>query len=126
MTNDPFRFTVDRVRSQFAKAELIESLKAYSRLRDAATFAMRDYDAWPGRVSTSDTISRYFGSWGKALQAAELRTSRGHKLDPKAMVTAFKDCWRKHGSVPSVNQLEAFLETGGFPFRYKSYLNFFG
>jgi hypothetical protein len=126
MADEPFQFSIDRIRSQFSKTEIVVSLKAYSRAHGMSSFGMRDYDAWGGRLTTSDTIRRHFGSWGKALQAAELRAVRGHKLDPRAMVAAFKECWEHNTSVPSVRQLEAFLEKGNFPFRYKSYLNFFG
>ncbi len=126
MADEPFQFSIDRIRSQFSKTEIVESLKSYSRTHDISSFGMREYDAWRGRLTTSNTISRYFGSWGKALQAAELRTVRGHKLDPRVMVAAFKECWEQNASIPSVRQLEAFLEKGNFPFRYKSYLNFFG
>jgi len=87
---------------------------------------MRDYDTWSGRLAHSETVRRYFGTWGKALQAAGLRTVRGGKINPKDMVTAFKACWKKNGSVPSLRQLEVFLEKENCPFRYKSYLKFFG
>lgn len=126
MPTEPFQFSIDRIRSQFSRAEIVESLKAYSRTHGTSSFGMREYDAWGRRLATSDTIRRYFGSWGKTLQAAELRTVRGHKLDPRAMVAAFKKCWEKYDSVPSMRQLEAFLESGNYPFRYKSYLNYFG
>lgn len=126
MNTDEFRYAIDRVWSQFSKPELGASLKDYARVRNKVSFSMREYDAWSGRLATSDTIRRYFGTWGKALQAAGLRTVRGQKLDPKDMVAAFKACWKKHGSVPSRRQLEAFLEKGNCPFRYKSFLNFFG
>jgi hypothetical protein len=121
-----FKYSIDRIRSQFSKDELIDSLKQFSRIRNDSPFGMRDYDSWSYRRASSDTIRRYFGTWGKALQSAEIRTGRGHKLDPKEMVIAFKTCWRQCGAVPRVSQLEAFLDKNKCPFRYKSYLNFWG
>lgn len=126
MTSGDFNFVIDRVRSQFAKPELTKSLRDYAKLHNASSIAMRDYDNWPSRIATSDTFCRYFGTWGKALQAAGLRASRGTKLDLEAMVAAFENCWKDVGSVPSQRHLEAYLERGSYPFRYKSYLKHFG
>jgi hypothetical protein len=74
------------------------------------SFGMREYDAWGGRLATSDTIRRYFGSWGNALQAAELRAVRGHKLDPRAMGAALKECWEHNASVPSVRRVRPVID----------------
>lgn len=126
MDQQNFRYSIDRIRSRFSRAEFLSSLKDYGRFSSSVSFGMREYDAWPRRLATSDTFRRYFGSWGKALQAAGFRTVRGRKLDPKQMVAAFKDCWRQLGSVPSQRQLEDFLERHNFPFRTKSYFAFFG
>jgi len=126
VSTEDFKFVIDRVRSQFSKTELVDSLRDFARQNNVSSVATRDYDIWPKRIATSDTFCRYFGTWGKALQAAGLRTSRGHKLDPKEMVAAFQACWKEIRSVPSQRQLEAFLERGNYPFRYKSYLKHFG
>lgn len=126
MSDENFRYSIDRIRSQFSRADLVDSLKRYSQVHGDPRFGMRDYDSWGDRLASSDTIRRYFETWGKALQAAGMRTVRGHKIDPRAMVEAFKTCWRQRKSVPSVKQLEVFLEKGNYPFRYKSYLNFWG
>ncbi len=126
MKSKEFRYSIDRIRSQFSKNDLISSLKEYARVHSTISFGMRDYDAWNGRLATSDTFRRYFQGWGNALQAAGLRASRANKLDPRKMVGAFKDCWQHHGSVPSQRQLESFLKQQNFPFRTKSYFAFFG
>lgn len=70
---------------------------------------MRDYDAWNKRLVTSDTVVRYFGSWGKALKQIGVRAERGVKLDIKEMVDVFKECWKKIDNVPSRKQLELYL-----------------
>lgn len=126
MSADTFRYEIDRVRSPFSKAELIASLKKYAQSHKVESFGMRDYNAWRGKVAHAETIRIRFGTWGKALQAAGCRAVRGHRLDPEAMVSAFRGCWKEHGSVPTLRQLEEFLQRHNHPFRTKTYGTFFG
>jgi hypothetical protein len=126
MTDAPFRFEIDRVKTHASKAEIVASLREYGRLHQCETFGMREYDIWKKRLVTSDTIRRQFGSWAKALQDAGFRAVRGQKVDPAAMVEAFRACWKEQRSVPSLRQLEAFLERKKYPFRVKTYGTFFG
>jgi hypothetical protein len=126
MAGNDFNFRIDRVRSQFSRSELEACLRKFAETTGTLSPAMRDFDKWPEKTATSDTFRRYYGSWGKALQAAGLRTIRGMKLDPQEMVRAFKACWKDCQAVPSQRQLAAYLERGDFPFRYKTYLKYFG
>lgn len=126
MTDTPFHFEIDRLKSRASRTEIIASLKEYGRLHQCTTFGMREYDRWKKRLVSSETISRQFGSWAKALHEAGYRAVRGQKVDPAAMVKAFRDCWKEHQSVPSLNQLETFLERNKYPFRVKTYGAFFG
>lgn len=126
MAAEAFHYEIDRVRSPFSKAALIASLKEYARVHNAESFGMRDYNAWRGKVANAETIRVRFGTWGMALQAAGFRVVRGHKLDPRAMVSAFRECWKEQGSVPTLRQLESFLERHNHPFRVKTYSKFFG
>ena len=126
MSNDDFHFDIDRVRSPFSKAQLIASLKKYAQLHSVDTFGMREYDVWDGKAAHSETIRVRFGTWGKALQAAGCRAERGGKLDSKTMVKAFRDCWREQKSVPTLRQLEEFLDNHKYPFRTKTYAKVFG
>jgi hypothetical protein len=54
------------------------------------TIRTREYDAWNDRLVSTRTICDIFGSWGKALQAAGLRSERTAKLQLREMVEAFK------------------------------------
>lgn len=126
MTDAPFRFEIDRVKTHASRAEIVASLREYGRLHQCETFGMREYDGWKKRLVTSDTIRRQFGSWAKALHEAGFRAVRGQKADPAAMVEAFRACWKEQRSVPSLRQLEAFLERKKYPFRVKTYGAFFG
>jgi hypothetical protein len=121
-----FEFRIDRIRTPHSKAEMIESLKRFAAVRGSQSLEMRDYDAWEERPLHSETISRHFGGWGKALQAAALRATGKCNLDLKEMVAAFKRCWREHRAVPSRKQLELYLDKHNCPFRWKSYLNVWG
>lgn len=126
MSTKPFRSPIDEIRSRFSKAEIIASLKEYGRLHGKSSFLMREYDNWSGKLLYSSGIRRHFGSWGKALQAAGFRAQFTQKLDPRDMVTAFRDCWREHGSVPNPRRLGEHLEKHNYPFRTRSYRSFFG
>lgn len=126
MTDEPFRFEIDRVKTHASRAEILASLREYGRSTQCETFGMRDYDGWEKRLVTSDTIRRQFGSWARALHEAGFRAVRGQKADPAAMVEAFRACWKEQRSVPSLRQLEAFLDRKKYPFRVKTYGNYFG
>lgn len=126
MKDSEFKFKIDRVKSPFSKADLINSLKEYAQTHDVDSFGMLDYDSWNKKIASAATISVHFGTWGKALQSADCRVVRGYKLDPKAMVNAFRECWQKHGSVPTQRHLEEFLRQNNYPFRTKSYKMFGG
>ena len=126
MNTDAFRYEIDRVRSPFSRAQLVASLKRYAQSHNVESFGMRDYNAWRGKAANAETIRVRFGTWGKALQAAGLRAVRGYRLDPQAMVKAFRDCWKEQASVPTHRQLESYLQRHNYPFRVKTYGTFFG
>ena len=125
MSTEAFRYTIDRVSSPFSKAEIIASLKEYGRLHGKSSFGTQEYDNWSGKLLYSSAIRRRFGTWGKALQEAGFRVRHG-KLDPREMVTAFRNCWREQQSVPSQRHLSEYLEKHNYPFRAKSCERFFG
>lgn len=126
MTDESFRYEIDRIKTHASKAEVIASLKEYALLHKCSTFGMRDYDGWASRLVSSETIRVQFGSWAKALHEAGFRAVRGQKADPETMVKAFKLCWQEQRSVPSLKQLKEFLERNKYPFRAKTYGTFFG
>jgi len=101
MATDDFEFRVDRIKTQFSRDQMLASLKSFAESQGEGALGMREYNAWKGRICNADTIARYFENrWGRALQATGLRVKRGRSLDPKAMVEAFKRCWREGKSVP--------------------------
>jgi hypothetical protein len=125
MSTEAFRYEIDRVSSPFSKAEIVASLKEFGRVHGKSSFGTQEYDNWSGKLLFSSAVRRRFGSWGKALQAAGFRVHHS-KLDPRDMVTAFRNCWREQQSVPSQRQSSAHPEKHSYPFRTKSYKDFFG
>jgi hypothetical protein len=126
MGTESFRSKIDEIRSRFSKAEIIASLKEYGRLHGKSSFTLREYDNWEDKLLASSNIRRHFGSWGKALQAAGFRAQFTQKLDPRDMVTAFRDCWHEHQSMPNQRRLAEYLEKHNYPFRTRAYKNYFG
>lgn len=123
-SNEDYAYSIDKLKPKHSRAEIIDNLKQYARIHGVDTFGMRDYDAWSKRILRSETILRTFHSWGRALQAAGLRSERMRRVKPndlREMVTAFKACWRQHDSVPSRSQLETYLAQHNYPFRWTSY-----
>lgn len=124
---DDYVYKIDRVRTRYSKPEIVASLKQYATEHAVDSIDMRDYNAWPKRILSAETIRvRFNGSWGKALQESGLRSQRGGKLDLRVMVTAFKACWREMDSVPSGRLLDAYLSKHNYPFRAKSFENIWG
>jgi hypothetical protein len=122
-----YTFKLDGLgRIKHSKPEIIESLKRYAEMRGVDTIRTRQYDEWKNRLASTWYISNIFGSWGKALQAAGLRSVKTAKLEFRAMVEAFKACWKEHDAPPSRMQLEAYLEKHRYPFRWSSYRRAYG
>jgi len=124
-SNEDYTFKIDKLKPEHSKVEIIDNLKEYARVHGVNTIRMRDYNAWKKRIVRSKTVVETFNhSWGKALQAAGLRSERVRSVTPnylKEMVTAFKACWRQHDSVPSRKRLETYLAQHNYPFRWSSY-----
>jgi len=113
-------------RGKHSKREIIESLKQYSEMHGLDTIRTRQYDEWKSRPVSTKHISNVFGSWGKALQAAGLRSVKSAKLEFRDMVEAFKACWKEHDAPPTRKQLEVYLEKHRYPFRWSSYRRAYG
>lgn len=112
-----------------SKPEIIESLKRYAELHGLDTITTRttrQYDEWKNRPFSTRHICRVFGSWGKALQTAGMRSVKTSKLEFREMVEAFKACWKEHDAPPSRKQLEVYLEQRRYPFRWSSYRSAYG
>ncbi len=121
-----YTFKLDELRNRHSKSEIVGSLKRYAEEHKVYTLSCREYDGWKHRLVSTWTIIRIFGSWGKALQAAGLRSQRTKKLQLRDMVDAFKACWKKLDAPPSRKQLEAYLEEHKYPFRWASYYSAYG
>lgn len=123
---DEYTFKLDGLRTKHSKPEIVASLKRYSEMHKMDTIRTREYDGWNDRLVSTRTICDIFGSWGKTLQAAGLRSERTAKLQLREMVDAFKACWKEHDTPPSRRQLEAYLEKHKYPFRWASYRSAYG
>jgi hypothetical protein len=122
-----YTFKLDGLgRIKHSKPEIIESLKRYAEVHGVDTIRMRQYDGWENRIVSTRYICHLFGSWGKALQAAGLRSVKAAKLEFREMVEAFKACWKEHDAPPSRKQLEVYLEKHRYPFRWSSYRMAYG
>jgi hypothetical protein len=121
-----YTFKLDGLHRRHTKTEIVASLKRYAEQHPDDLVSTRAYDSWRHRLVSTRTISEIFGSWGKALQAAGLRSQRTSKLHLREMVKAFKACWEELDSPPSRKQLEAYLEKYKYPFRWASYREAYG
>lgn len=88
-----YTFKLDGLRTKHSKPEIVASLRRYAEQYGVDTVSTREYDEWSDRVVSTRTLCAVFGSWGKALQAAGLRSQRTAKLQFRDMVEAFKGCW---------------------------------
>jgi 5-methylcytosine-specific restriction endonuclease McrA len=121
-----YTFKLDGLRRKHSKPEIVASLRRYAEQHGVDTVQTREYDSWRERILCTLTICEIFGSWGKALQSAGLRSRRVRRVQFREMVDAFKACWKEHDAPPSRRQLEAFLEKNKYPFRWASYRSAYG
>ena len=116
-----YTFKLDGFRAKYSKPEIIGSLRRYAEQHGVDSFHTREYDEWTSRLVCSRTVCDVFGSRGRALQEAGLRSSRTAILRFPEMVEAFKACWKEHDAPPSRRVLESYLEKHKCPFRWASY-----
>lgn len=61
MSTEPFRHTIDRVRSRFSKAEIVASLKEYGRLHGKSSFrdCWREHGSVPSQRQLSEYLEKH-------------------------------------------------------------------
>ena len=125
--NSEFLFQRDRNKAIIlSKKEILEKLRLFGKVCGKSSFTTREYDAWNKRGVRSDTITRIFGAWSKAMAMADLKPTRVWKKDIREMVETFKQCWKDLGNEPTGKQLTSYLMRVNSPYKLSSYRGYFG
>lgn len=90
---------------RFSKEELLDALRRLGVLLGNRGFMIREFDAWPDRPCTPDTIIYRFGSWPKALAAVGLSPVPRRKYSPEELIANLEAVWLKRGREPSRTEL---------------------
>lgn|GEM_PF-940187 len=128
MTNESFIFKRATVKPlKLTKVEISQALREFSKIKNALSFTMDEFNAWKDKPITADSIARiYDGLWSKAMEEAGLKAGAAWRQNAEEMVRIFKECWEALGAEPSAKQFERHLDVIKSRYRWSSYKSHFG
>lgn len=101
MPDDNFEFRLDAPMTRVTESEILESLRAFAKLRDNRSFTTREYDRWKDKVCSSWTISARLGSWRQALARIGIETGvRSRRYSARDLMDNLELVWRELGRPP--------------------------
>lgn len=91
-----------RVLNERVMANLREFAKvAGERAVGERAFSTDEFDAWGGRLMTSASIAKRFGTWRKALKSAGIEGGRCARWTAAELMEILEAVWRRVGQRPS-------------------------
>ena len=103
------KFELNDFHRNTSDEELLNDLKAVSRIINKETVTMEEYNQYGKYHST--TLTRRFGSWFLCLYKADLQMSRSKiGISNKSLFENIEKVWIKLGKQPSYSQMEAYGE----------------
>lgn len=97
----------------YTESDLIKQLQAEAEFLGQTTLSSQDIQNahTAGRTATQGTFSRRFGSWNKALLAADLEISRSHYEDEE-LIQAIKQEAKHLGRTPTKKDVDSAHQSG--------------
>jgi 5-methylcytosine-specific restriction endonuclease McrA len=90
-----FTFDENATRTRFSDTQLLAFLREFASTRDNRPFRMQDFDAWPERRCTPQTIMLRFRGWMRALTAAGIQGARRGRYSREQLMDILEQAWRQ-------------------------------
>lgn len=94
MSDDLFDISKPRIRAR--KEEAIKDLQAYSKTV-GGPITGTGYKEWQGKRHSLDTVTRLFGSFRTACEAANVKYKKTAEYSDKELIEHFEKVWRWRG-----------------------------
>lgn len=122
MADDNFTFDLNAKRIRITDSQMIDSLQRFYSI-SKKPFTTKEYDAWNGRICTSQAIFRRFGSWRNALsRVGIIHGIRAHTYTTQELLDNLELVWRELGCPPGKRMLARY----GYHISERPYINRWG
>lgn len=118
------KFRLERVRAPVTDSELISDLQRVAKLADTNAVSFRLYLEL-GNYHPS-TVSLRFGTWNKALTAADLEVASERDIDDERLFENLLRLWEYYGRQPRLRELArppSVISSGPYQRRFRSWMN---
>jgi len=105
MNNDGFSFDLNAKVTRKSDHDLLGAVEEYAKVVGYRYFTKGEFDKWPRHGCGSNTISRRFGSWKKALAIIGIEGGRTYEYTPEELVDNLEVLWKKVGRPPGSRQI---------------------
>jgi len=127
MKSEDYIFKIDNIKAtKLSRSEILTKLKEFYKVKNYQTFSVIEWDKWKDKPIGASQIIRLFGSWADVLQKAGIRAPKRGRKNPVQMIDLFKGAWKECDGVPTIEQLENYLEKVSAPYTWKSYVLYWG
>lgn len=105
-----FKFDLNARRVRYLNKDLINSLKTYAKIKNYKYFTTAEYNKWEEKIATSETFTKRFGSWHKALKLIGILGGHEKEYTPEELIKNLENIWKELKFPPGKRRLVKYGE----------------